>query len=274
MSKSTDNSEKPQKKSVASSKKRKSTKLSSENLDHTPVVEPSIALPDDEGDGAGLLESDAEQSFQEEEHFQISTDELDEENELNPNPRDIFAMESDEELLNRVAGVYQIWWNWAHFELSIVSPYTAPLDICEMILPEQLSDSEFEFVYPIADYGNKLITSKAPEMYSVGMSMCKLYYTIEKMIAILIERLKQDGVSTETEIQIAFDGHQLAQRKAFESVINLSYNVVVTNFDPGVWGERYLATIKRLAEKGYGYPSEAPRDSYRNFGRTSIGAKR
>lgn len=194
--------------------------------------------------------------------------------ELNQNPRDIYAMESDEELLNRVAGVYQIWWNWAHFELSIITPSIEPFDACVIIPPEALTDAETEFVYPISDYGNRLATSKAAEMYSVGTSMCKLYYTIEKMIYILIERIKTGDPSSETEIQIAFDGHQLAQRKAFESVINLSQNVVVTNFDPGSWGERYLDVVKRLAEKGYGYPPEAPRDFYRNPSRTSVGAKR
>ena len=100
-------------------------------------------------------------------------------------------------------------------------------------------------------------------MYSAGMSMCKLYYTIEKIIFLLVERLKTGGVSTETEVQVAFSGHELAQRKAFEIIINLNHNVVVTNFDPGIWGERYLQTVKRLADKGYGYPLEAPRDSFR-----------
>ena len=100
-------------------------------------------------------------------------------------------------------------------------------------------------------------------MYSAGKSMCKLFYTIEKIIFMLVERLKTGGTSAETEVQVAFGGHELAQRKGFESIINLSYNVVVTNFDPGPWGERYLQVVKRLAEKGYGYPAEAPRDSYR-----------
>ncbi len=191
------------------------------------------------------------------------------------NTRDVFDVDTDEELLNRIAGVYQIWWNWAHFELSIISPYIEPFEPAVMIEPESLNNGDdTEFVYPIVDYGNRLATSKAEDMYSAGMSMCKLYYTIEKMIHILIERLKSSGIDTETEVQIAFDGHQFAQRKAFESVINLNYNVVVTNFDPGAWGERYLEIVKRLAEKGYGYPAEAPRETYRQFSRTSIGVKR
>jgi hypothetical protein len=40
--------------------------------------------------------------------------------------------------------------------------------------------------------------------------------------------------------------------------------VAMTNFDPGPWGERYLEMVKRLADKGYGYPPESPRDIYRH----------
>ena len=38
---------------------------------------------------------------------------------------------------------------------------------------------------------------------------------------------------------------------------------MVTNFDPGSWGERYLEIVKRLSDRGYGYPSEAPREIYK-----------
>ncbi|MFA6302411.1 MAG: virulence factor [Legionella sp.] len=176
------------------------------------------------------------------------------------------AMEED---LNNpvvlVERVYHIWWNWADFHLYIISPAMELILPQKIIMPEVLPNStELEFVYPIHDFGTKLSVSKAEDMYSSGMSMCKLYYTIEKMIHILVDRLKSGGISTETEVQVAFGGHQLAQRKAFESIINLSYNVVVTNFDPGLWGERYLQTVKRIADKGYGYPPEAPRDTYRH----------
>ncbi len=189
--------------------------------------------------------------------------------------QDIFGKETDQEILNSMAGIYQIWWNWAHFELSVLSPTLDVFSPSVMIGPEYIHDSgDLEFVYPICDYGNRLSTSKGPEMYSAGMSMCKLYYTIEKMFFILIERLKTTGIDTNTEIRVEFDGHQLAQRKAFESVINLSYNVVVTNFDPGVWGEKYLGVVKYLADKGYGYPTQTPRDIYKNSKRASPSVKR
>lgn len=159
--------------------------------------------------------------------------------------------------------VYQLWWHWADFHLYVSSPHIETISP-PIIIPPQLiaGTDEYEFVYPIHDSGYKLSTSKGEDMFIAGKSMCKLFYTIEKMITLLIERLKSGGISTDTEVQIAFGGHELAQRKAFESVINLSYNVVVTNFDPGAWGESYLENVKRMAEK-FGYPPEAPRDTYK-----------
>lgn len=160
--------------------------------------------------------------------------------------------------------VYQLWWRWADFTLYIVNPVIDPIFPPLVIEPDVIEGTkEREYVYTIYDSGNKLSTSKAEEMFTAGMSMYKMYNTIEKMIYLLIERLKSGGVSTEAEVQVAFGGHELAQRKAFESIINLPYNVIVTNFDPSLWGERYLQTIKRIADKGYGYPSEAPRVKFR-----------
>lgn len=181
-----------------------------------------------------------------------------------------FALEAQQQIMQdeydpiaMVQHVYQLWWHWGNFELYIISPTIEPIQPPVIIEPELIpGTNEYEFVYPIHDFGFKLTTSKASEMYSAGMSMCKLYYTIEKMILLLIERLKDGGISTETEVQIAFGGHELAQRKAFESVINLSYNVVVSNFDPGLWGEKYLRIVKEMADK-YGYPAESPRDIFR-----------
>lgn len=170
-----------------------------------------------------------------------------------------------EDPVSLIEKVYVLWGHWADFHLFIVNPTIDIISPPLMIEPERLVDSdETEFVYTIHDHGYKLSTSKGEDMYTAGMSMCKLYYTVEKMVYLLIERLKSGGIDTQTEVQIAFGGHELAQRKAFESIINLSYNVVVTNFDPGAWGEKYLRIVKRLADKGYGYPSEAPRDSYRH----------
>lgn len=168
-------------------------------------------------------------------------------------------------LVDTAEMAYRMEWRWAYFELYVVTPAIQPINPPLLILPDHLVDGAgMEFVYPILDYGFKMATSKADEMMSSGMSMCKLFYTIEKMIFLLVDRLKSGGVGTDTEVQVAFSGFIMAQRKAFESIINLSYNVVVTNFEPGDWGEKYLRVIKHLADKGYGYPPEAPRDVFRH----------
>ena len=192
-------------------------------------------------------------------------------------PLDLRKLTLEEDLSNPVTlieRVYQIWWHWADFHLYISSPHIERISPPIIIEPEAISSNEVEFVYPIHDFGHKLSTSKAQDMMSAGMSMCKLFFTIEKMIKILISRLETGGVGKETEVQVAFGGHEIAQRKAFESIINLSYNVVVTNFEPGVWGEHYLENVKRMASK-YGYPPEAPREPYKHsYGSSSIGIKR
>lgn len=188
--------------------------------------------------------------------------------------QDILHAEEDDPLL-LVRRVYTLWWYWADFSLFVVTPTLSAITPPVIIDPELIEGTqEYEFVYPIHDYGYKLTTSKAQDMYTSGMSMCKLFNTIEKMIFLFIERIKSEGSDMETEIEVAFGGHELAQRKAFESIINLSYNVVVTNFEPGTWGERYLQIIKRLSERGYGYPTQTPRTSFRTPRTTAPAAKR
>jgi hypothetical protein len=180
----------------------------------------------------------------------------------------------DDDPIVLVERIYQLWWRWADFELFILTPTIAAISPPILIEPERTSElPDGEFVYPIFDHGFKLTTSKAQDMFAAGLSMCKLFYTIEKMIYLLIERLKSGGIDTEKEVQVTFRGHEIAQRKAFESIINLNYNVIVTNFEPGEWAERYLQTVKRLAKKGYGYPPEAPRDNYRRQIGPQPGAK-
>ena len=176
------------------------------------------------------------------------------------------VLDDSTHLIHATEIAYTLGWRWADFQLYVISPDIPPITPPVIIPPEPLLEGTgLEFVYPIHDYGFKLATSKADDMVSAGMSMCKLFYTIEKMVYLLVERLKSGGISTETEVEVAFVGFVLAQRKGFESIVNLSYNVVVTNFEPGEWGDNYLETVKRLAEKGYGYPPESPRDSYRHL---------
>lgn len=160
---------------------------------------------------------------------------------------------------------YQIDWRWAYIEMYILSP-SCQAKIPPLVIPADVvvEGGRLEFVYTILDYGFKFATSKAEDMYTAGMSMAKLYNTIEKMIYLLTERIKESGGSKDSEVQVALHGFIGAQRKSFESIINLEGNVVVVNFDPGEWGERFLQTVKRLADKGYGFPEEAPRNAYRH----------
>lgn len=189
---------------------------------------------------------------------------------------------SDDDPVAIMQRVHQLWWRWADFSLFVVHPALKVIAPPCVIPPMKIDESEEnEFVYPIHDYGYKLMTSKASEMYSAGLSMCRLYFTIEKMIYLLIERLKaevgdggDDKTALDSEVQIAFSGFDGAQRKAFESIINLPYNVIVTNFEPGEWGERYLEIVKRLADKGYGYPPESPRNIFQHSYSASAKAKR
>ena len=171
---------------------------------------------------------------------------------------------------------YELTRRHADFSLYIVSPVIQPTEPPVMINPEKLDDGRGEeFVYPIRDRGFSLCTSRGEESLYAGMSMCKLHYTIEKIIAIFIERIRKiEGVTAETEIQVAFGGFDSARRKAFEVIINLKDNVSVVNFEPGMWGERYLNMVKVIADKGYGYPSEAPRYPYRSSHGGSSGPKR
>ncbi len=153
---------------------------------------------------------------------------------------------------------------WAYLELRVLSPKLPVFDPVQIILPDLLVDnSGFEFVYPILDQGFALSTSKGKDFVTAGMSMYKLYVTIEKMIFILIERLRAEGVEDTTQVDITFAGHETAMRKAFESIIHLKSNVVVVNFDPGSWGDGYLRRVQNLINRGLGGPSDAPRDFYR-----------
>src|SRR3990167_8203383 len=229
------------------------------------VTDTNIPNDDQENNKSNLAENDSDSLKNtpiSDDNYQDASSEIDESQDYD---EDLFKIPDDIEMFDEIAGIYQIWGNWAYFELTILIPHLSENIPVKIIQPELIPNTaDHEFVYPIFDYGNRLSASKGSEMYSVGMSMCKFYYTIEKMIAILIEKIVAGGITdTDMECQVAFDGHQLGQRKAFESIINLNYNVVVSNFDPGEWGEKYLASIKLLAEKDYGYPPEAPRDVYK-----------
>ena len=140
-----------------------------------------------------------------------------------------------------------------------------------IINPAPLADEPnvLEFVYTIYDYGDRLMTSKHSDEQIEDLSMIKMYYTIEKMISVMYEKLEKAGTEggqddSERELLFFLDGHILCMRKAFEVIINLPQNWVVMNFDPGDWGNHYLATLQRLRDMNFDYPPPAPRYSYKH----------
>jgi hypothetical protein len=170
-----------------------------------------------------------------------------------------FDTMDEEDLLDYL---YYIWMIWGDFQLYIIEPLVEPIFPPVVIPPKKLEDGTIEYVFNIHDEGFRLSTSRGQEGIALGNSMLKFYNTIEKMVAVLVERLKTGGIDDETEVRVAFYGHELGQRKAFESILNLQENVVVTNFDAGDWGERFMNTVLTLVERGYGAPHTSPRKKY------------
>ena len=154
---------------------------------------------------------------------------------------------------------YQLNRGFAYFTLDIVN-IDLPLQN-HVITPELITDNKtMEYVYDIHDYGKRLAISN---VMTNNMSMCKFYYTIEKIIYLLVDKLSNANSTPDAEIAVNIYGTDSALRKAFESIINLEYNVVVQNFDPGDWGSQYLRNVKTIADAGFDYPSKTPRDIYR-----------
>jgi hypothetical protein len=169
---------------------------------------------------------------------------------------------------------------YAYIEIKIDDPFFVFKDTPDVIKPEPLQDDphELELVYPIYDFGDRLTSSKTMDKEIDNHSMLKMFFTIEKMISIMYYKIKHKSTSggeEKAENLFYLDGHILCLRKAFEVMINLPDNWVVMNFEPGQWGNNYLATLQRLKNKDFQYPPPAPRDNYRqkvgvNYKKTSL----
>jgi len=164
---------------------------------------------------------------------------------------------------------------WSYLEIRVEHEAFIFQENATVIQPQPLVEdpSQYEFVYPIFDHGDRLLTSK--ELAS-GSCMMKMYYTIDKMVNILYEKYvsaggRDGGID---EFKIYLDGETLSIRKAFEVIINIPDNWLVMNFEPGNWGSNYLNTLQKLYDKGYNYPEAAPRDYYRHTPKASINPKR
>ena len=152
----------------------------------------------------------------------------------------------------------------AYIEIRIENSQFHLQDEPNIIQPALIegSDNALEFVYPIFDFGDRLMASKQSDLEFSSQSMIKMYYTIEKMVAIWYEKLK--SVEGGGEVLLYLDGHLLCMRKAFEVIINIPDNWIIMNFDPESWGQQYLSTLNRLRDKNFNFPPSAPRDVYKN----------
>ncbi len=166
-------------------------------------------------------------------------------------PEEGFDMTDDVALMN---AIYYIWAHWIDFHIYILTPLIQPALPPKMILPGiDQKTKQPEFVYPIFDYGNRLSASVGAELPKGTRATGKMLKTVKKMIQLLLLKVKEvTGEDPgETEIQLAFDGHELSQRMAFKDCIMRPEHLVITNFEPAEWGERQLRTMEELARKGY-----------------------
>lgn len=158
--------------------------------------------------------------------------------------------------------LFYLWKSWADFSLTVTFPSLPEISPPQKHLPRKHSDGTLENVLVIHDYGPKLSTSRGEEAFSPKTSFYKFYNTIDKMVNILLEKLKNEGIAAEEEVRVAFSGFELGCRKAFESVLNLEENVLVVNYDPGKWGDLYMKNVLAMVERGYGMPKSSPRTDF------------
>ena len=148
---------------------------------------------------------------------------------------------------------------WADFHLYIIKPYIAPSSEVSIILPKQEDTGNLCTIF---DYGDLLSSSRADDMIIGDASTAKLMNTIEKMIRLSLKRilaqLEEDGDAGSSGsgegapvIEVAFRGHELAKRKAFEVFMGLQQRVDVINYEPVAWGERRLNGLEAQVEHGF-----------------------
>lgn len=149
--------------------------------------------------------------------------------------------------------VEYLWGLWADFSVYLVYPR-----IRKQFPPKRMFPEKDEFSQPVLDYGNELKTSRGEELFKGNRTFGKLMNTVEKMIDTIVDRAVTEfnedeggGSATTPEIQVAFNGFESLQRRAFRLCIESEQNVLVTNFDPGEWGERQLRCFNELVNKGY-----------------------
>ncbi|NKB46432.1 MAG: hypothetical protein GKR77_01430 [Legionellales bacterium] len=150
--------------------------------------------------------------------------------------------------------------SWMDFHLELAWPEIPPQIPGVVIEPEHDPvTGKTENVYTIVDYGNRLSTSRGEEVVNGITTTGKFFNTIEKMVRLAIDKVFGGAEGSEEEmayreIHFNFQGHELAKRKAFETLACRDENIYVLNYDPDRWGEVRLKMIESMSKQGYGIP--------------------
>lgn len=154
-----------------------------------------------------------------------------------------------------------LWMLYANCHIMLVSPYVES-KVPAIFIPPAYDDKQkdYENVYTILDHGYAFSTSRGEDATAGSTAMGKLYNTIQKMVRLIFERVKDqsgDTGSADTEIKIALFGHELGRRKAFALIMDQeNVNVNIVNFDPVAWGEQFINNLKYMIESGHGAPAD------------------
>lgn len=163
-----------------------------------------------------------------------------------------------------------LWMIYVNFQAMIVSPFIEVKEPPVVIKPAYDKQTQiYESVYDIYDHGYAFSTSRGEESSLGTTAMSKLYRTIQKIIALIMQRMEENGTKgggtfdPQEEIKLALFGHELGRRKAFALVMDLDANVNIVNFDPRLWGEKFISNLKNMIVTGHGYPPDLKRVSER-----------
>lgn len=158
-----------------------------------------------------------------------------------------------------------LWMLYANSHIMLVSPYIES-KVPAVFIPPAYDETlrTDENVYTILDHGYAFSTSRGEDATAGSTAMGKLYNTIQKMVRLIFERVKEQsggagsaGNLADTEIKIALFGHELGRRKAFALIMDQeNVNVNIVNFDPVAWGEQFINNLKYMIESGHGAPAD------------------
>lgn len=165
-------------------------------------------------------------------------------------------------LASNLEAIYYLQTLWADFHICVIQPTLETSIEVKIILPSYDSISGLkEYVYSIMDQGYVLSVSRAQDMFRGVRSTAKFFDTITKMVKLLYHRIinasdgesgdSSGGIANQATTLIAFQGHELGKRKAYELLMSLDLNVKVTNYHPGKWGELHLLALEGMQEKGH-----------------------